>query len=51
MTFSFRIWDFTILFTVAALYVVVFITSFLQERMMTVVAQKTTYRLSNALKK
>ncbi|HWQ41539.1 MAG TPA: ABC transporter ATP-binding protein [Desulfosporosinus sp.] len=40
----------TILLTVAALYVGVFITSFLQERMMTVVAQKTTYTLRNALK-
>jgi len=39
-----------ILLIVAALYVGVFITSFLQQRLMIVVSQKTTYALRNELK-
>lgn len=40
----------SILITVTVLYIGVFITSFLQERIMNVVAQKTTYELRNQLK-
>lgn len=40
----------SILLTVTVLYIGVFITSFLQERIMNVVAQKTTYELRNQLK-
>ncbi|MBI6874871.1 ABC transporter ATP-binding protein [Clostridium aciditolerans] len=40
----------SILLIVTALYAGVFITSFLQEKIMTVVAQKTTYALRNQLK-
>lgn len=40
----------SILFTVTVLYLGVFITTFLQERIMNVVAQKTTYELRNGLK-
>ncbi|AQS06681.1 ABC transporter ATP-binding protein [Clostridium beijerinckii] len=39
-----------ILLSVAVMYLGVFISSFLQERIMTVVAQKTTYVLRNKLK-
>ncbi|MFW2500607.1 ABC transporter ATP-binding protein [Clostridium diolis] len=39
-----------ILLSVAVMYLGVFISSFLQERIMTVVAQKTTYALRNKLK-
>lgn len=39
-----------ILLSVAVMYLGVFISSFLQERIMTVVAQKTTYALRNQLK-
>ncbi|HBF38435.1 MAG TPA: multidrug ABC transporter ATP-binding protein [Firmicutes bacterium] len=39
-----------ILLTVAALYIGVFITTFLQQRIMVIVTQKTTYSLRNELK-
>lgn len=40
----------TILLSVAALYAGAFVSSFLQQRIMTVVSQKTTYTLRNELK-
>jgi ATP-binding cassette subfamily B protein len=39
-----------ILLTVAALYAGIFVATFLQQRLMVLVAQKTTYRLRNELK-